>query len=79
LPSPDSNASAEKLFVIASRPLYVRNGEKMRDADSLSRRDLIALLINLNNPRSRSAASYTPAIRDQPRLIRCAILGWPVI
>src|SRR5260370_42433450 len=41
------NASAEDLFVVASRSLDVGDGEKMRDADPLSRRHLIALLLDL--------------------------------
>jgi hypothetical protein len=41
------NASAEDLFVVASRSLDVGDGEKMRDADPLSRGHLIALLFDL--------------------------------
>src|SRR6202158_3490734 len=41
------NASAEDLFVVASRPLNVGDGKKMRDADPLSRGHLIALLFDL--------------------------------
>src|ERR1700758_4539923 len=41
------NASAEDLFVVASRPLDVGDGEKMCDADPLSRGHLIALLLDL--------------------------------
>src|ERR1700689_3305010 len=41
------NASAEDLFVVAGRSLDVGDGEKMRDADPLSRGHLIALLFNL--------------------------------
>ena len=41
------NASAEDLFVVASRSLNVGDGEKMRDADPLSRGHLIALLLDL--------------------------------
>src|SRR5258708_24300700 len=40
------NASAEDLFVVASRSLDVGDGEKLRDADPLSRRHLIALLFD---------------------------------
>src|SRR5579864_80153 len=41
------NASAEDLFVVASRSLDVGDGEKMRDADPLARGHLIALLFDL--------------------------------
>src|SRR5579871_1292982 len=41
------NASAEDLFVVASRSFDVGDGEKMRDADPLSRGHLIALLFDL--------------------------------
>src|SRR3984885_7763072 len=41
------NASAEDLFVVASRSLDVGDGEKMRDADPLSWGHLIALLLDL--------------------------------
>src|SRR5580704_15538149 len=41
------NASAEDLFVVASRSLDVGDGEKLRDADPLSRGHLVALLLNL--------------------------------
>src|ERR1051326_2446567 len=41
------NASAEDLFVVASRSLDVGDGEKMRDADALFRGHLIALLFDL--------------------------------
>jgi len=41
------NASAEDLFVVASRSLDVGDGEKMRDADPFSRGHLIALLLDL--------------------------------
>src|SRR5271168_1565954 len=41
------NASAEDLFVVASRSLDVGDGEKMRDADPFSRGHLIALLFDL--------------------------------
>src|SRR5215469_2189798 len=41
------NARAENLFVIASGPLDVGDGEKMRDADPLARRHLIAFLVDL--------------------------------
>src|SRR6202011_4772546 len=41
------NASAEDLFVVASRSLDVGHGEKMRDTDPLSRGHLIALLLDL--------------------------------
>src|SRR5205823_11035280 len=41
------NASAEDLFVVASRSLDVGDGEKMCDADPLSRGHLIALLLDL--------------------------------
>src|SRR5580693_6911629 len=41
------NASAENLFVVASRSLDIGDGEKMRDADPLSRGHLIALLVDL--------------------------------
>src|SRR5258708_922403 len=41
------NASAEDLFVVASRSLDVGDGEKLRDADPLSRGHLIALLVDL--------------------------------
>src|SRR5580658_10045780 len=41
------NASAEDLFVVASRSLDVGDGEKMRDTDPLSRGHLIALLPDL--------------------------------
>src|ERR1017187_7481175 len=41
------NASAEDLLVVASRSLDVGDGEKMRDADPLSRGHLIALLFDL--------------------------------
>src|SRR5260221_4819090 len=41
------NASTEDLFVVASRSLDIGDGEKMRDADPLSRRHLIALLFDL--------------------------------
>src|SRR6202030_277413 len=41
------NASAEDLFVVASRSLDVGDGEKLRDADPLSRGHLIALLFDL--------------------------------
>src|SRR5580700_9335198 len=41
------NAGAEDLFVVASRSLDVGDGEKMRDADSLSGRHLIALPVHL--------------------------------
>jgi hypothetical protein len=41
------NASAEDLFVVPSRSLDVGHGEKMRDADPLARRHLIALLFDL--------------------------------
>src|ERR1700720_1252902 len=41
------NASAEDLLVVASRALDVGDGEKVRDADPLSRRHLIALLFDL--------------------------------
>ena len=41
------NASAEDLFVVASRSLDVGDGEKMRDADPLSRGHLITLLFDL--------------------------------
>src|ERR1700720_4381230 len=42
------NASAEDLFVVAGRSLDVGDGEKMRDADPLSRGHLIALLFDLH-------------------------------
>jgi len=42
------NASSEYLFVVASRPLDVADGEKERDADSLARGHFIALLFDLN-------------------------------
>src|SRR5271155_4719668 len=42
------NASAEDVFIVASRSLDVGDGEKMRDADPLSRRHLVALLIDLD-------------------------------
>src|ERR1700720_5037946 len=41
------DASAEDLFVVASRSLNVGDGEKMCDADPLSRGHLIALLLDL--------------------------------
>src|SRR5579862_4089238 len=41
------NASAEDLFVVASRSLDVGDGEKMRDADPLTRGHLIAFLFDL--------------------------------
>src|SRR5271170_2000147 len=41
------NASAEDLFVVASRSLDVGDGEKMRDTDPLSRGHFIALLADL--------------------------------
>src|SRR5580700_1416587 len=41
------NASAEDLFIVASRSLDVCDGKKMRDADPLSRGHLIALLPDL--------------------------------
>src|SRR5277367_6504233 len=41
------NASAEDLFVVASRSLDVGDGEKMRDADPLFRGHLIAFLVDL--------------------------------
>src|SRR5471030_1673695 len=41
------NASAEDLFVVASRSLDVGDGEKIRDADPLSRGHLVALLFDL--------------------------------
>src|ERR1700683_5453379 len=41
------NASAEDLFVVASRSLDVGDGEKLRDADPLTRGHLIALLFDL--------------------------------
>src|ERR1700723_2144204 len=41
------NASAENLFVVMSRSLDVSDGEKLRDADPLSRGHLIALLFDL--------------------------------
>src|SRR6516165_10175701 len=41
------NASAEDLFVVAGRSLDVGDGEKMRDADPLSRGHLITLLLDL--------------------------------
>src|SRR6202049_4394804 len=41
------NASAEDLFVVASRSLDVGDGEKLRDADPLARGHLIALLFDL--------------------------------
>src|SRR6202043_2091333 len=41
------NASAEDLFVVASRSLDVGDGEKLRDADPLSRGHLIVLLFDL--------------------------------
>src|SRR6202162_3540924 len=40
------NASAEDLFVVASRSLDVGDGEKLRDADSFLRRHLITLLFD---------------------------------
>src|SRR5580692_2264679 len=46
------NASAEDLFVVASRSLDVGDGEKMRDADPLSRRHLKALLFDLHAAHS---------------------------
>src|SRR6202043_1955844 len=42
------NASAEDLFVVTSRSLNVGDGEKLRDADPLSRGHLIALLLDLD-------------------------------
>src|SRR5208283_4623949 len=41
------NASAEDLFVVARRSLDVGDGEKMCDADPLSRGHLVALLLDL--------------------------------
>src|ERR1700724_853725 len=41
------NASAEDPFVVASRSLDIGDGEKMRDADPLSRGHLITLLFDL--------------------------------
>src|ERR1700677_1072995 len=41
------NASVEDLFVVSSRPLDVSDGEKLRDADSVPRGHLIALLFHL--------------------------------
>src|SRR5271156_1241674 len=41
------NAGAEDLFVVASRSLDVGDGEKMCDADPLSRGHLVALLLDL--------------------------------
>src|SRR5580692_344216 len=41
------NASAEDFFVVASRSLDVGDGEKMRDADPLSRGHLKALLFDM--------------------------------
>src|SRR5579864_2236355 len=41
------NASAEDLFVVASRSLDVGDSKKMRDADPLARRHLIAFLFDL--------------------------------
>jgi hypothetical protein len=41
------NASAEDLFLVASRPVNVGDGEEMRDADPLSRGHFIALLFDL--------------------------------
>src|SRR5580700_2080469 len=41
------NASAEDLFVVASRSLDVGDGEKLRNADPLFRGHLIALLLDL--------------------------------
>src|SRR5690348_13564222 len=41
------NASPEDLFVVAGRSLDVGDGEKLRDADPLSRGHLIALLFDL--------------------------------
>src|ERR1700719_2473437 len=41
------NASAEDLFVVASRSLDVGDGDKIRDADPLSRGHLIALLLDV--------------------------------
>src|SRR5579872_4377303 len=45
------NASAEDLFVVASRSLDVGDGEKMRDADPLPRGHLVALLVDLYRVR----------------------------
>src|SRR6202030_3419173 len=42
------NAGAEYFFVVASRSFDVGDGEKVRDADPLSRRHLIALLFDLH-------------------------------
>jgi hypothetical protein len=41
------NASAEDLFVVASRSLDVGDGKKVRDADPFFRGHLIALLVDL--------------------------------
>src|SRR5271167_4226027 len=41
------NASAEDLFVVASRSLNVGDSQKMRDADPLPRGHLITLLVDL--------------------------------
>src|SRR6202161_3366317 len=41
------NASAENLFIVASRSLDLGDGEKLRNADPLSRGHLIALLFDL--------------------------------
>lgn len=51
------NASAENLFILAGRSLDVADGEKMRDADSLSRRHLVALLFYLYAVHSRLQSS----------------------
>ena len=53
------NASAEDLFLVASRSLDVGDGGKMRDTDPLSRGHLIALLLDLYAVASPSKSGGT--------------------
>src|SRR3974390_2670800 len=59
------NASAEDLFVIASRSLDVGDGEEMRDAYPLSRGHLIALLLDLYAAHCRLQFRSTVLIRSK--------------
>src|SRR6202050_3569521 len=66
------NASAENLFVVVSRSLDVGDGEKLRDADPLSRGHLIALLFDLYGVRGCLGHSWLQDGRLQFRFGSCA-------
>src|SRR5580698_1763010 len=57
---PGQNGRAEYLFVVPERPLDIRNGDEVRDADPFLRRHLIAFLFD----SYAAGAHLTPPSRD---------------